>query len=82
MEENYDWELILKVALPISAIVGYTFYTNINNVWKWSSLILGMFASGAIIYRKDKKKNNVFTAVGIIFLVALIIRFLKNSGIL
>lgn len=80
MEENYNWDLIAKVAIPIALIEAYVFYTNISNGWKWFSLVTGLLLSGGIIYIKDKKKNNIFTAVGIVFLVALIVRFLKNFG--
>lgn len=82
MEEEYNWELILKVAVPISLIESYLFYTNISNSWKWFSLIIGLVLTGIIIYVKDKKKNNIFTAIGIVFLVVLIVRFLKNFRII
>ena len=82
MEEGYDWNLILKVAIPIALIESYIFYTNISNFWKWTSLIVGLLFTGLIVYTKDKKKNNIFTAVGIVFLAALIVRFLKNFGII
>lgn len=82
MEENYNWGLIIKVSIPIALIEAYIFYTNISNSWKWFSLIVGLLLTGSIVYMKDKKKNNVFTAVGIVFLVALIVRFLKNFGFL
>lgn len=80
MEEDYKWEQILKVAVPFSLIEAYIFYTNIGNGWKWFSLVIALLLTGGIIYRKDKKKNNIFTAVGIVFLVVLIVRFLKNFG--
>ena len=82
MEENYNWDLIVKVAIPIALIEAYIFYTNIGNWWKWFSLVVGLLLAGTIVYMKDKKKNNIFTAVGIIFLVALIVRFLKNFGLI
>ncbi len=81
MEEDYNWNLILKIAVPIALIIAYLFYTNISSGWKWFSLIAGLFFSGAISYAKDKKKSTIFTAVGIVFLTALIVRFLKNFGI-
>ena len=80
MEEGYDWSLISKVAIPIAIIEAYIFYTNISDGWKWFSLIIGLLLTGGIVYIKNKKKNNIFTAVGIVFLVALIVRFLKNFG--
>ena len=82
MEEEYNWDLILKTAVPISLIEAYIFYTNISNGWKWFSLIIGVLLTGGIVYMKDKKKSNIFTAVGIVFLTALIVRFLKNFGII
>lgn len=80
MEEDYNWDLILKVAIPFALIEVYIFYTNISNGWKWFSLISGLLLTGSIVYFKDKKKRNVFTAIGIVFLAALIARFLKNFG--
>ena len=82
MEEEYNWELILKVSVPVALIEAYIFYTNISNGWKWLSLIIGLALTGIIIHVKDKKKNNIFTAVAIVFLVVLIVRFLKNFGII
>lgn len=82
MEEEYNWDLILKTAVPISLIEAYIFYTNISNSWKWFSLVIGLALSGGIIYTIDKKKNNIFTAVGSVFLAVLIVRFLKNFGLI
>ena len=82
MEEEYKWDLILKTAVPISLSEAYIFYINISDSWKWLSLLIGLLSTGTIIYMNDKKKNNVFTAIGIVFLVALITRFLKNSGLI
>ena len=80
MEEEYNWDLILKIAIPIALIEAYVFYTNISNGWKWFLLIIGLLLTGWIVYLKNKKKNNIFTAVAIVFLAALIVRFLKNFG--
>jgi len=82
MEEEYNWSLINKVAIPVALIEAYIFYTNISNVWKWFYLVIGLLLTGSIIYMKDKKKNNIFTAVGIVFLTALIVRFLMDFGLL
>ena len=82
MEEEYNWDLILKIAIPIALVEAYIFYTNISNGWKWFSLVVGLLLAGIIVYLKDKKKNNIFTAVAIVFLAALIVRFLKNFGFL
>ena len=82
MEEDYNWNSILKVAVPVSLVEAYVFYTGISDTWKWLSLIGGLSSAGIIIYIKDKKKSNIFTAAGIVFLAALIVRFLKNFGLL
>lgn len=82
MEEEYNWDLILKIAIPIALVEAYIFYTNISNGWKWFSLIVGLLLAGIIVYLKDKKKNNIFTAVAIVFLATLIVRFMKNFGFL
>ena len=81
MEEDYNWELILKIAVPVALIEAYIFYTSISNLWKWFSLIIALLIAGGIVYIKDKKKSNIFTAIGIIVLVALVVRFLKNFGV-
>ena len=81
MDDEYNWDFIMKVSGPIALIESYIFYTNISDGWKWFSLIMGLILAGGIIYIKDKKKNNIFTAVGIVFLAALIVRFLKNFGV-
>ena len=80
MEEEYNWSLILKVAVPVSLIEAYIFYTGISDSWKWFLLITGIAVAFAISYKMGKKKNNLFTAVGIVILVALVVRFLKNFG--
>ena len=80
MGEEYNWELIIKIAALPSLIEAYIFYTNISNGWKWFLLILGLIITGSIIYYVDKKKTNIFTAVGIVFLSALIVRFMKIVG--
>ena len=82
MEEQYNWNLILKVSVILSFIEAYIFYSNIGNVFKWLSLIVALLLAGTIVYIKDKKKNNIFTAMGIIFLVVLVVRFLRNFGII
>ena len=82
MEEEYNWNLIMKAAGPIALVEAYIFYTSLGNFWKWSSLVLGMSLAGFIIYISNKRKSDMFTAIGIIFLTALIIRFLKNFGLL
>ena len=80
MEEEYNWGLIMKVALPVSAIVAFVFYTNLGNMWKWITLVFGVSSASMIVYTSDKKKSNVFTAGAVVFLVAIMVRFLKNFG--
>jgi len=82
MEEEYNWDLILKTAVPVSLIEAYIFYTNVGNGWKWFSLVVALLLTGGFVYSRNKKRNNIFTAIGIVFLVALIVRFLKNFGFL
>ena len=80
--EEYNWNLILKAAVPFSIIEAYLFYTSISNFWKWSSLIVALLLVGWIVYAKDKRKNNIFTAISLVFLAVLVVRFLKNAGII
>ena len=80
--EEYNWNLILKAAVPFSIIEAYLFYTSISNIWKWLSLIAALLLTGWLVYLKDKRKNNIFTAIGIVFLAVLVVKFLKNSGLL
>ncbi|MEK6984053.1 MAG: hypothetical protein AABX33_05745 [Nanoarchaeota archaeon] len=80
MEEDYDWKLILKVSVPFALVSAFLFYISISNAWKWLSMTLASFLAGGIIYMKDKKKSNIFTAMGIVFLVALVVRFMRNFG--
>jgi len=82
MEEQYNWNLILKVAVIISLVEVYIFYSNLSDLFKWFSLIVALLLAGTIVYIKDKKKNNIFTAMGIVFLAALAVRFLRNFGII
>ena len=82
MEEEYNWNLILKIAIPFALIEAYIFYTNIANGWKWFSIVVGLLLTGSVVYMQNKKKSNVFTACGIVFLVILIIIFLRNFGLI
>ena len=82
MDEDYDWGLIRMVALPFALAEAYIFYTNISDVWKWLLLVAGMVGTGAIVYTRDKKKHNIFTAVGVVFLAAVIVRFMKVLAII
>ena len=81
MEEEYHWGLIMKIAAPIALMEAVVFYVNIADIWRWILLASGLLITGLLAYFKDKKRNNVLTAVGIVFLAALIMRFLKNFGL-
>lgn len=80
--EEYNWNLILKASVPFALVEGYLFYANLSNVWKWLSLIVALVLTGWIVYLKDKRKNSIFTAMGIVFLAVLVVKFLKNAGII
>ena len=80
MEENYNWALILKAAIPVSLAEAYVFYSNMGDGWKWISLAAGLALTGIIVYANDKKRSSIFTAIAVVFLAALIVRFLKNFG--
>lgn len=82
MEEEHNWELILKVAAPIALIEAYVFYANISNFWKWFSLAVGLISAGAFVYIKDRRKGNIFTAISIVFLVALVVMLLRGFGVI
>ena len=80
MENDYNWNLILKVAIPILLIDGFLFYTNIGSLWKWISLVIASGLAGILVYINDKKRSNMFTSIGIIVLAVLIVKFLKDFG--
>ena len=82
MEEEHNWALILKVAVPFALAEAYVFYTDIDSLWKSLLLVLGLSLTGVLVYMNDKKKGSLFTSMGIVLLAALIMRFLKNSGLL
>ena len=67
-------------SVPIAIIEAYIFYKNVSSTLKWFSLLLGLFLASGIVYVKDKKKENVFTAAAIVFLVSLIVKFMKQAG--
>ncbi len=81
MEDDYSWNLILKVAIPIVLIDGFLFYTNIGSLWKWISLVIASGLAGILVYINDKKRSNMFTSIGIVVLAVLIVKFLKDFGL-
>lgn len=80
MEEEHNWDLIMKVSVPIALAVGIVFYLRIGNAWKWSAFAMGLFLAALLVYINDKRKSNIFTAMGIVFLVTLIVKFFRDSG--
>lgn len=80
MEEEYNWNLINKIALPIAAAEAVIFYISIINFWKWVLLVIGIFLAAGLVYSKNRKKSNIFTACAIVFLAALLVRFLLIAG--
>lgn len=81
MEEEYNWNLILKSSVPIAAVEAFIFYTNLGDAWKWSALAIGIFLSAMIVYMNEKKKSGIFTSAAIVLLAALAVKLLKSSGI-
>ena len=79
--EEYNWNLILKCAVPVALVEAYLFYANLGDVWKWSALVVGASLSAMLVYINEKNKSNVFTAAAIVLLAALIVRFLKSLGL-
>ena len=78
--EDYNWNLISAVALPVGAIEAMVFYTSLGSLWQWIIMLAGMTATGIIIYMYDKRKANLFTAIGIVFLAGLFVRLLRLFG--
>ena len=76
--EGYNWNLILKTAVPIAVIEAVIFYLKIIAFWRWAALIAGMALAGFLVYSKDKRKGDVFTAVAIVFLSVLVMGLLIN----
>ena len=80
MEEDYNWDLIMKVSIPVALAVGVIFYLRISNAWKWSAFAIGLFLAALLVYINDKRKTNIFTTMGIVVLVAMIVKFFRDSG--
>jgi len=81
MEREYNWNIILIISLPVALIMAIIFFTNVGIRFKWSFLAIGLIGTYFIVYRQDKKKQNLFTAVAIVLLVSLIAHGLKNLGL-
>ena len=80
--EEYNWDIITKVSIPVAVAVAVIFYLRIGSAWKWVSLAVGLFLAALLVYINDKKKSNIFTAMGIVFLAALIVKFLRDLNII
>ncbi len=81
-EHEYNWEIILKISAPVSLVVAYVFYTGISDFAKWSVMALGIMAAGGITYSKDKKKGDIFTAMAVVLLAAVLTMLLRRAGII
>ena len=82
MQEDYNWDLIMKVSIPVALAVAAVFYLRIGNSWKWSALAIGLFLAALLVYMRDKRKSNIFTSMGIVFLAALVVKLLRDLGII
>ena len=80
--EEYNWNLVLSVSLPIGIVEAVIFYLNIGDIWKYIVLVIGIALSGVIVYIKDKRKSNVYTASTIVFLIAIIIQLVKKLNLI
>ena len=80
--EEYNWNLISKVSIPIGILVAAVFYLDTSNFWKYFSMVAGIILAGSIVYMKDRKKSNIFTASAIVFLAALIVKMSRDIGII
>jgi len=81
VEPEYNWNIILRSSLPVSAVLAWVFFTDIRMNLKWFLLVLGLITASLTVYFQDKKKQNVFTAVCIVLLISLLIHALKRLGI-
>ena len=81
MEEEYNWNIILRSSLPVSAIMAFVFFTSLRNSLKWLVLVLAFIATYLMVYFQDKRKHNIFTAMAIVLLVSLIVHSLRKLGL-
>lgn len=81
MEQEYNWNIILRSSLPIALIMALVFFTNIRMGLKWFFLILALIITYFVVYFQDKKKHNIFTAMAVVLLVSLITYGIKNLGL-
>jgi|TARA_B100002003_G_C14133005_1_gene544909 hypothetical protein len=81
MEQEYNWKVILRSAIPVALVMAYVFFTNMGIRLKWFYLIMGLIATYFIVYFQDKKKHNIFTSIAIVLLIALIVYGSRNLGL-
>ena len=82
MEDEYDWNLILKCSVPAAIAVSIVYYLNTTNFWKLTSLILGCFLASLLVYINSKKKQNIFTASAVVFLAYITMKMLIQLGVI
>jgi len=78
--EEYNWNLILKVAIPIGLIEAFVFYKDMPKLWQYFLLAIGLAIALWIIYSKEKSKRTIFTALGVILLCVLAVKLLRELG--
>ena len=81
MEEEYNWNVILRSSLPIAILMAIVFFMNISNRSKWIYLVLSLIVTYFVIYYQDKKRQNIFTGMALVLLIALIAYGLKRLGL-
>ena len=68
----------MAVSVPFAIAEAYVFSTGLKNGWKWVILAAGLLSAGGIVYAKDKRKASIFTSMAVVFLAALLVKFLKE----
>ena len=81
MDEEYNWNIILRTSIPIAIIMAIVFYNNINIRWKYVYLILSLVITSFAVYFQNKKKENIFTAAALVLVISLVVHGLKNLGL-
>jgi ABC-type Fe3+-siderophore transport system permease subunit len=80
-EENsaYDWNAISKGAV-LGAIGVVLAFSNLVSNWRWGIAAICMAAAYGIVSFSSKKKSDLFSAVALVFVAALIMHFLSKAG--
>ena len=78
---EHDWNAIMKGAVPAGAGVVLAF-ANLTSNWKWGITLLCMAAAYGIVSFYSKKKSDLFTAVALVFVIALAMHGLSQAGVL